>query len=120
MRRNMLGSKIHRATVTGASIDYEGSISIDSRLLAAADIREYEQVHVLDVTNGARLETYAIAGGPGEITINGAAARLVEVGDTVIILTYVSLAESELETYRPKVVKVDENNRIVQAERTSS
>lgn len=120
MRRIMLKSKIHRATVTGASVDYEGSITVDRELMEAADIREYEQVHVLDISNGQRLETYAIAGGPGEICINGAAARLVEVGDMVIILSYVDLAPGELAEHRPLVVNVDKDNRLLQAERTSS
>ena len=84
----MLKSKIHRATVTAADLHYVGSISIDPVLLEAADILEHEQVTVLDVDNGARFETYAIVGGPGEICLNGAAARLVQVGDTVILLTY--------------------------------
>ncbi len=107
--RLMLKSKIHRATVTGASIDYEGSISIDSRLMAAADIREYEQVQVLDLDNGARLTTYAIAGAAGEICLNGAAARLVTVGDRVIILTYHWLDEAECGSL-PVIIHVDEKN----------
>ena len=119
MRRIMLKSKIHRATVTGASVDYEGSITIDRELLEAADILAYEQVHVLDISNGQRLKTYVIAGEPGEICINGAAARLVEVGDLIIILSYVDLAPGELVEHRPLLVKVDADNRILQAERTS-
>ncbi|MHB8142075.1 MAG: aspartate 1-decarboxylase [Thermoleophilia bacterium] len=113
MRRMMLKSKIHRATVTGASIDYEGSISIDSGLMAAADILPHEQVHVLDIDSGARLTTYAITGGPGEICVNGAAARLVEVGDRVIILTYAELTEAELKDFPPLIVRVDEHNAAV-------
>ena len=112
MLRVMLKSKIHRGTVTGASIDYEGSISIDTVLMAAADILPHEQVHVLDVDNGARLTTYAIAGGPGEICVNGAAARLVEVGDRVIILTYTELSAAELAGYEPLVIRVDESNAV--------
>ena len=113
MRRMMLKSKIHRATVTGASIDYEGSISIDSGLMAAADILPHEQVHVLDIDSGARLTTYAITGGQGEICVNGAAARLVEVGDRVIILTYAELTEAELKDFPPLIVRVDEHNAVV-------
>ncbi len=107
----MLGSKIHRATVTGADVDYEGSISLDPALMAAADIRPWEQVAVLDVTNGVRLETYAIPGGGGEVCVNGAAARLVHPGDLVIVLTYVDVADEELDGYQPRLVAVDERNR---------
>ncbi|MBE0429941.1 MAG: aspartate 1-decarboxylase [Thermoleophilia bacterium] len=113
MRRIMLKSKIHRATVTGARVDYEGSITIDGNLMRAADILEYEQVHVLDITNGRRLVTYAIPGGAGEICINGAAARLIDVGDTVIILSYGGLVPKEWDGHRPAVVKVDDENRII-------
>lgn len=113
MRRRMLKSKIHRATVTGADLNYVGSVSIDSELLVAADIMENEQVTVLDVNNGARFETYAITGKSGEVCLNGAAARLVHVGDTVILLTYADYDEEELRTYAPRVVHVDENNRAV-------
>lgn len=112
MRRVMLKSKIHRATVTAAHIDYEGSITIGRELMEAADIFEHEQVHVLDLTNGSRLITYAIPGEPGEICINGAAARMVEVGDTVIILSYVGMLPEELKGHRPTVVKVDDGNRL--------
>ena len=104
-------SKIHRATVTAADIAYAGSISLDPGLMDLADIREHEQVHVLDVDNGARLETYAIAGGPGEVTVNGAAARLVHPGDRVIVLTYADYDEDELERWRPVAVHVDGANR---------
>ena len=106
----MLKSKIHRATVTAADLHYVGSISIDPALLEAADILEHEQVTVLDVDNGARFETYAIVGGPGEICLNGAAARLVQVGDTVILLTYADLEADELAGHRPVVVHVDGSN----------
>ncbi len=112
MQRRILKSKIHRATVTGASVDYEGSISIDAALMAAADILPSEQVQVVDIDNGARLTTYAIEGAPGEICINGAAARLVDEGDRVIILTYADLAEDELEGFAPVTVLVDEQNRV--------
>ncbi|HEY95047.1 MAG TPA: aspartate 1-decarboxylase [Dehalococcoidia bacterium] len=110
--RNMLKSKIHRATVTGADIDYEGSIAIDTRLMEAADILPFEQVHVLNLNNGARFETYVIKGEKGEICINGAAARLALKGDMVIILTYQQMEEEEARTYTPKLVHVDKNNTI--------
>jgi aspartate 1-decarboxylase len=108
MNRTMLKSKIHRATVTGSDLHYVGSITVDASLLEAADIREHEQVHVVDVDNGARFETYTIAGarGSGEIKINGAAARLVHTGDTVIVISYASYDERELDRYEPKVVHV--------------
>jgi aspartate 1-decarboxylase len=108
MNRTMLKSKIHRATVTGSDLHYVGSITIDADLLEAADVREHEQVHVVDVDNGARFETYTIAGarGSGEIKINGAAARLVHTGDTVIVISYASYDEPELDRYEPKVVHV--------------
>jgi aspartate 1-decarboxylase len=111
----MLKSKIHRATVTGSDLNYVGSITVDADLLEAADIREHEQVHVLDIDNGARFETYTIAGerGSGELCINGAAARLVHTGDTIIVVSYAEYDEAELESYEPKVVHVDEANRIV-------
>jgi aspartate 1-decarboxylase len=113
--RTMLKSKIHRARVTDANINYEGSITIDRKLMAAADIIPYEQVHVLNVNNGARFTTYAIEGkeGGGEICLNGAAARLAVIGDIVIILTYTQVPEEELKNYRPKVVHVNANNAIV-------
>ena len=115
MRRKMLKSKIHRATVTGSDLHYVGSITVDAELLDAADILEHELVHVLDVDNGARFETYTIAGqrGSGEIKINGAAARLVHTGDTVIVVSYADYEREELETYEPVVVHVDSDNRIV-------
>jgi aspartate 1-decarboxylase len=108
MQRQMMKSKIHRATITACDVDYVGSITIDAELLEAADIREHEQVHVVDVDNGARFETYTIAGarGSGEIKINGAAARLVHTGDTVIVISYASYDERELDRYEPKVVHV--------------
>ena len=111
MRRHLLKSKIHRATVTDANVDYVGSVTVDARLLAMADIAEHEQVHVLDVDNGARLVTYAIAGGPGELCLNGAAALLVEPGHRVIVLTYAEYDEAEVAGHRPLVVHVDERNR---------
>jgi aspartate 1-decarboxylase len=116
MNRTMLKSKIHRATVTGSDLHYVGSITIDADLLDAADIREHEQVHVLDIDNGARFETYTIAGerGSGEIKINGAAARLVHTGDTVIIVSYAGYDERELDSYEPKVVHVNAHNEIIE------
>jgi aspartate 1-decarboxylase len=115
MRRKMLKSKIHRATVTGSDLHYVGSITVDADLLDAADILEHELVHVLDVDNGARFETYTIAGarGSGEIKINGAAARLVHTGDTVIVVSYAEYEQEELAAYEPVVVHVDGSNRIV-------
>ncbi len=111
MRRRMLKSKIHRATVTDANLNYVGSITLDTRLMELADIREHEQVAVLDIDNGARFETYAIAGGPGEVCLNGAAARLVHPGDKVIVITYADYDDAELSSFEPKVVKVDSENR---------
>ena len=112
--RKMLKSKIHRVTVTEADLNYVGSITLDPELLEAADIIEYEQVHVLDVDNGNRLTTYALAGvrGSGECCINGAAARLVNPGDVVLVLTYADYPEEEARNIRPIVVHVDEDNRI--------
>ncbi|MFW6078825.1 MAG: aspartate 1-decarboxylase [Gemmatimonadota bacterium] len=113
MQRTMCKSKIHRATVTGADLNYEGSITIDPVLLEAADIREYERVQVVNIANGARLETYAIEGrgGGGEVVLNGAAARLAAPGDRVIIISYAVYEEAELEGHSPRVVRVDEGNR---------
>jgi aspartate 1-decarboxylase len=112
--RTMLKSKIHRATVTGADISYEGSITLDPLLMVAADILPYEQVQVLDTNNGSRLTTYAIEGrrGSGDVIINGAAARLVSEGDIVIILTYVDLSEEGARSHKPALVYVDGANRI--------
>lgn len=111
----MLKSKIHRATLTGSDLNYVGSITVDPDLLEAADILEHELVHVLDVDNGARFETYTIAGarGSGEMQVNGAAARLVHTGDTVIVVSYASYDEGELVAYRPRVVHVGRHNEIV-------
>jgi aspartate 1-decarboxylase len=116
MQRVMLKSKIHRATVTGSDLHYVGSITIDADLLEAADIFEHEQVHVVDIDNGARFETYTIAGarGSGEIKINGAAARLVHDGDTIIVISYAQYDEADLERYEPKVVHVQaKTNQII-------
>jgi aspartate 1-decarboxylase len=110
----MLKSKIHRAHVTGANVDYEGSITLDPALMDAADILPFEQVHVLDITNGARLQTYAIEGrrGGGEVVINGAAARMVGEGDLVIVLAYHAVSEEDARSLRPRLVYVDGVNRI--------
>jgi len=115
MQRVMLKSKIHRATVTDCDLHYVGSITVDPELLEAADIRDHEQVHVVDIDNGARFETYTIAGerGSGELKVNGAAARLVHHGDTVILISYASYDEAELSAYEPRVVHVTRENRIV-------
>jgi aspartate 1-decarboxylase len=113
MRRRMMKSKIHRATVTGADLHYVGSISLDPLLMGLADIREWEQVAVLDIDNGARFETYAIVGEPGEVCLNGAAARLVQPGDRVIVITYAEYEDAELEGFQPTVVHVDTENRPV-------
>jgi aspartate 1-decarboxylase len=114
----MLKSKIHRARVTGANINYEGSIGIDKRLMEEADILPYEQVQVLNVNNGARFSTYAIEGKTGEICLNGAAARLAAPGDIVIILTYCDVPEEEVRGYEPKRVYVDVNNHITDVKGT--
>ncbi len=111
MRRRLLKSKIHRATVTGADIHYEGSVSIDRGLMEMADIVPWEQVAVLDVDNGNRFETYAIEGGPGEVRINGAAARLVDPGHLVIVLSYADYEDHEVGTVAPSIIFVDEGNR---------
>jgi aspartate 1-decarboxylase len=108
----MLKSKIHRARVTQVNLEYEGSITIDRRLLEAADILPFEKVQVLDINNGSRFETYAIEGGPGEICLNGAAARLVSAGDLVIILTYTEVPEEKARSHQPRLVHVDKENRI--------
>lgn len=114
MLRTMLKSKIHRAKVTEACIDYQGSITIDARLLEAADILEYEQVHIYNVSNGERFVTYAIPGesGSGVICLNGAAARKVSIGDLIIICSYVQIENSECKGFKAKNVYVDEENRI--------
>jgi aspartate 1-decarboxylase len=104
-------SKIHRATIKGADLNYVGSITLDPRLMELADLMEHEQVHVLDIDNGARFETYVIRGGPGDVIVNGAAARLVHSGDKVIVISYAHYDEAELAAYEPLVVHVDEDNR---------
>jgi aspartate 1-decarboxylase len=118
MQRTMMKAKIHRATVTDANLAYVGSITIDRDLMDAADLLEYEQVQIVDVDNGARFETYVIEGerGSGVICLNGAAARLVQRGDKVIIISYGVFDESELNSYSPSVVFVDDANRRARAE----
>jgi aspartate 1-decarboxylase len=115
MRRTFLKSKIHRATVTHADLEYEGSVSIDEDLLEAAGIWEHEAVHVWNITRGTRLQTYAIRGarGSGVVCINGAAAHLNKPGDLVILASFAELEESEARTFKPTVVLVDSQNRIV-------
>ena len=117
--RTMLKGKIHRATVTEANVNYEGSITVDSLLMEAAGILPFEQVHVLDVNNGARLMTYAIDGEPGSgvICLNGAAALLVDPGDLVIILSYDLLTEEEVREHKPRLVYVNERNQITRTAR---
>jgi aspartate 1-decarboxylase len=118
MQRQMLKSKIHRATVTDCDLHYAGSITIDPELMEAADLVPNEHVHVLDVDNGSRLETYVIEGRPGsgEVQMNGAAARLVERGDRVIVVAYGLYSEEEIEPHRPRVVHVDAGNQIVRVD----
>jgi aspartate 1-decarboxylase len=115
MQRTLLGGKIHRATVTQADLHYVGSITIDAELMAAAGIVDGEQVHVVDITNGARLVTYAITGArrSGVIGINGAAAHLVSPGDLIIVMSFLQVDEAERESHEAKVVHVDSANRIV-------
>jgi len=119
MRRTMCKSKIHRATVVDANLDYEGSITLDPVLMEAADLLPYERVQVVDINNGARFETYAIVGqrGSGDVTLNGAAARLVQPGDKVIVISYAEYDEAELRGFEPKLVFVDASNRIVRIDR---
>lgn len=113
MRRIMMKSKIHRARVTAASIDYEGSVTIDAGLMEAADILPHEQVHIYDITNGTRLVTYAIPGGEGEVCVNGAAARKIDIDDIVIIISYGGFVPREWEGHDPRIVSVDSDNRII-------
>ncbi|WP_123024972.1 aspartate 1-decarboxylase [Mycolicibacterium stellerae] len=115
MQRTLLGGKIHRATVTQADLHYVGSLTIDAELMAAAGIIEGEQVHVVDITNGARLVTYAITGAPGSgvIGVNGAAAHLISPGDLVIVMSFLQIDDSDSAAHQAKVVHVDAANRIV-------
>ena len=114
MRRTMCKSKIHRGVLTGADLNYEGSLTVDLDLMDAADMREFEKVQVVNVNNGARLETYLIAGprGSGVLQLNGAAARLGAVGDRMIVISYAEYDEAELTDFAPRLVFVDEQNRI--------
>lgn len=113
MFRRMMKSKIHRACVTDANLHYVGSITIDTALMELADLREWEQVHVVDIDNGARFETYVIPGGPGTMCLNGAAARLVQKGDRIIVISYADYDDAELDEYAPRVVHVDATNTVV-------
>ena len=112
MLRTLLKSKIHRATVTESNVDYIGSLTIDSYLMELANIKEYEQIHILNITNGERLTTYAIAGtkNSGVICANGAASHKIKVGDLIIIVSYAQVDETELKDFKPKIVHVDKNN----------
>ena len=118
MQRHMLKSKIHRATVTDCNLHYAGSITIDPELMEEADLLPHEQVHVLDIDNGSRFETYVIEGvyGSREMCVNGAAARLVQAGDRVIVVSYGTYSEQELDLHEPRVVHVDEENRILRVD----
>lgn len=111
MNLQFLKSKIHRATVTDACLDYEGSISICPNLIKAAKLHEFERVEIYNCNNGERFATYVITGGPGEITLNGAAARKVQKKDLVIICSYCTLSENEISTFKPELVFVDSQNR---------
>ena len=114
MQRIMLRAKIHRATVTECDLNYEGSCGIDQDLLEAADIREFEKIELYNINNGERFSTYAIVGkrGSGEISLNGAAARLAQLGDLLIICTYAPMSDAEVAEYQPKIVFVNDKNRI--------
>lgn len=116
MLLEFLYSKIHRATVTDANLNYVGSITIDETLLKAANIKEWQKVEILDVNNGERFQTYVIKGkaDSGEICLNGAAARKVQKGDKVIIVTYGQFTESEIKDFKPTIIIVDDNNKIIQ------
>ena len=114
MKRTLLKSKIHRATVTGAYLNYEGSIAVDPQLCRAADLKEFEKVDIYNINNGERFSTYIIFGSEGEISLNGAAARMVQIGDLVIIAGYAEYDEDEVKVHQPKIVLVDEKNKIIQ------
>ena len=113
MKINILKSKIHRATVTDANLDYVGSLTLDSYLMGLAGLNEYEKVHVLNITNGSRLETYLICGKSGEVCVNGAAAHLVSRGDLIIIVSYCSIKSSNLDGFLPSIVHVNKDNKII-------
>ncbi len=117
MKRTMMHGKIHRATVTDGNVDYVGSITLDADLIDAAGMLEFEKVHVVDVDNGARLETYVLKGdrGSGDVILNGAAARLINKGDRVIVIAYGEMDEAEARSLKPRIVLVDESNRPVTA-----
>jgi len=112
MQRVLMKSKIHRATVTRADLDYEGSCGVDSQLLRAADIVAGEQVHIVNLTNGSRAITYAIEGGPGEISLNGAMAQLGVPGDVVIVIAYANVDDDEVASFKPAIVNVDATNQV--------
>ncbi len=120
MHLSLFKTKIHRATVTHSELNYEGSIAIDETLLQASGIREFEQVHVWDVTNGARFTTYALRAdaGSGVVSLNGGAARHVQVGDLVIIAAFASMSKAEAEAFQPMLVYVDGHNRITHTHRS--
>jgi len=122
MHRRMMKSKVHRATVTDANLHYVGSVTVDQDLMDAADLLEYEQVAIVDIDNGARLETYVIAGerGSGDICLNGAAARLVSPGDRVILISYAEYDDAELAHHEPTIVHVDTANAIIDADTAST
>ncbi|GIV37943.1 MAG: aspartate 1-decarboxylase [Cyclobacteriaceae bacterium] len=109
--RTLLKSKIHRAVVTGSDLNYEGSIAIDTALCQAANLAEFEKVDIYNIHTGARFSTYVIPGGPGEISLNGAAARLVQPGDRIIIASYVQVEEKDIMNFKPTVVLVNEHNK---------
>jgi len=113
VQRTLLKSKIHRATVTGADIDYVGSLTLDPELIAATDLVENERIEIYNITNGERLATYVITGGPGDVIANGAAAHHVRAGDLVIICSYATYSEQEVKCHQPRVVMVDSRNRIL-------
>src|SRR5688500_10893338 len=116
MRRRMMKYKINPATVTDANLNYVGSITIDTELMQASNLLEWEQVAVVDIDNGARFETYVIPGGPGDICLNGAAARLVHPGDRIIIISYADYDDTELDAFEPTIVHVDRANRVIDEE----
>lgn len=112
MQLTMLKSKIHRATVTDADLNYEGSIGIDPDLLKEAGLREFERVEIYDITNGARFATYTIKGNPGDITLNGAAARMVHKGDLIIIASFANMTEEEADNHKPLILLMNEDNKV--------
>jgi aspartate 1-decarboxylase len=115
MQRTFLRAKLHQATVTSADLHYEGSISLDRALCREAGLLGFEQVDVYNITNGARFTTYVIPGEPGQVQLNGAAARLVQPGDRIIVAAYASLSEDEIARHAPRIVLLDERNRVLSA-----